>query len=264
MFDNKEYKTTPAHLVIVHMSMAMALYFMAKRSGSMEGTNAPDTARAFRHYHFSLSFVPLLLAGGTLEDIQALLHLQTFTRGFMRPGPAYMLSKMIMSMVFELRLHRSLKKQHTRSGTKLNVLEDELRKRAFWIAMSIDVGISSKLNRPIGVSPDDYDVELPERIEDEYITEEKFTQTPPGPDVATSIDIAFGLFRIAEFTIEIHSKLYAAERPSKKEYLNIVQTIEAKMTTWKDGLPSHLRYDPKATDIMRRMQSSNLMLWYHE
>ncbi|KAF3932678.1 hypothetical protein ABW19_dt0202533 [Dactylella cylindrospora] len=264
MYDIPDYKTSPAQLVIVHMTIAMAMYFMERRQMKPGSNQVPDTSRAYRHYHFSLSFVPLLLAGGTLEDCQALLCILMFTRGFAKPGPAYMLSKVTMSVVFELGLQRSIKKQHEKAGTPLNVLEDELRKRAFWTALALSVGISAKLNRPITMRRTDFDVEYPERIEDDYITEAGFTQEPPPPEVPCSFDVVFGLIKCAEFTIDIHSTLYCARRPSPKDYQPFVESIEAKMTAWKDGLPSHLKYDPSCPDVGLRMQSSNLMLWYHE
>ncbi|KAF3921547.1 hypothetical protein AA313_de0202408 [Arthrobotrys entomopaga] len=201
---------------------------------------------------------------GTLEDCQAMIFILAFTRGFARPGPAYLLSKITTATIFELRLHRSLKKEHERTGTPLNVLEDEMRKRVFWTGVSVDVGISAKLNRPIGLIPSDYDVEYPERIEDEFITESGFTQDPLPADARCSFDVAFGLIKCAEFTIEIHTKLYGAVKPSKAEYQPIVESIEAKMTSWKDNLPPHLKYDPSSQDINTRMQAGNLMLWYNE
>ncbi|KAK6539268.1 hypothetical protein TWF694_009503 [Orbilia ellipsospora] len=264
MYDIPDYKTSPGHLVITHMILAMSMFFIAKRQMKVDGPQQPDLTRAFRHYHFSLSFLNLLLAGGTLEDCQGMIFLLAFTRGFSRPGPAYLLSKITTATIFELRLHRSLKKEHERTGTPLNVLEDEMRKRVFWTGVSVDVGISAKLNRPIGVITSDYDVEYPERIEDEFITESGFTQDPPPPDVPCSFDVAFGLIKCAEFTIEIHTKLYGAVKPSKAEYQPIVESIEAKMTSWKDNLPAHLKYDPSSQDLNIRMQAGNLMLWYNE
>ncbi|RVD87004.1 uncharacterized protein DFL_005253 [Arthrobotrys flagrans] len=267
MYDIPDYKTSPASLVITHMICAMSMYFMAKREIKIDGqTQQPDLIRAYRHYHFSLSFLNLLLAGGTLEDCQALVFLLAFTRGFTRPGPAYILSKVTTATIFELRLNRSLKKQHERAGTPLNVLEDEMRKRVFWIGVSIDVGISAKLNRPIGVLLSDYDVEYPARIEDEYITEAGFTQEPLSPtsDGRCSFDVAFGLIKCAEFTIEIHTKLYSAQKPPSDEYQPFVDYMEAQMTSWKDNLPPHMKYDPGNLDVVSRMQAGNLMLWYNE
>ncbi|KAF3913911.1 hypothetical protein ABW21_db0205271 [Orbilia brochopaga] len=264
MYDVPGYKTSPAHLVITHMVLAMAMYHMAKRQVKVNDHAQPDRSRAFRHYHFSLTFLNLLLAGGTLEDCQALIYLVAFTRGFTRPGPAYLLSKITTATIFELRLHRSLKKECERTGTKLNVLEDEIRKRVFWIGISIDVGLSAKLNRPIGVLPSDYDAEKPARIEDEFITESGFTKPLLPDDEKCSFDVAFGLIKCAEFTIDVHTALYAAKRPTEEEYQPLVEGVEAKMTAWKDALPVWLRYDPKDPDLNLRMQSANLMLWYNE
>ncbi|KAK6522863.1 hypothetical protein TWF281_002293 [Arthrobotrys megalospora] len=267
MYDIPDYRTSPASLVITHMICAMSMYFMAKRDIKVDDqSQQPDLIRAYRHYHFSLSFLNLLLAGGTLEDCQALVYLLAFTRGFTRPGPAYILSKVTTATIFELRLNRSLKKQHERAGTALNVLEDEMRKRVFWTGVSIDVGISAKLNRPIGVFPTDYDVEYPARIEDEYITEAGFTQEPlhPNGEGRCSFDVVFGLIKCAEFTIEIHTKLYSAEKPPSNEYQPFVDYMEAQMTGWKDNLPAHLKYDPTNPDVIGRMQAGNLMLWYNE
>ncbi|KAK6340170.1 hypothetical protein TWF730_001938 [Orbilia blumenaviensis] len=267
MYDIPDYKTSPASLVITHMICAMSMYFMAKREIKIDGqSQQPDLIRAYRHYHFSLSFLNLLVAGGTLEDCQALVYLLAFTRGFTRPGPSYILSKVTTATIFELRLNRSLKKQHLRSGAPLNVLEDEMRKRVFWTGVSIDVGISAKLNRPIGVFPSDYDVEYPARIEDEYITEAGFTQEPLpiNAEGRCSFDVVFGLIKCAEFTIEIHTKLYSAQKPHSSAYQPFVDYMEAQMTGWKDNLPPHLKYDPGNPDVVGRMQAGNLMLWYNE
>jgi len=153
---------------------------------------------------------------------------------------------------------------HKIAGTSPMALEDELRKRAFWCAISIDAGISTKLGRPVSLHPSDFDVELPRRIEDENITERGFLQEEISPDDDCSFDVGFGLFKIAEFTIEIYTKLYGVEKPSREDYWPIVENIEAKMKAWKESLPNHLRYNPKAPRLETRIHAGNLMLWYNE
>ena len=268
MYDIKDYRTTPAQTVIVHMAIATSLWQLATRQTSLgdKGVNAaaPDTARAYRHYHFSLSLVHHLLAGSSLEDCQALCSILIFTRSFARPGPAYILGRISLALALELGLHRSTKKAHIIAGTKPNVLEDELRKRVFWVTMAIEIGISAKLGRPMSIRLDDYDVEMPERVEDENITETGFLGQPLTPEEPCSFDVALELFRIAEITIEVHTKMYAVEKPSREAYSPLVESIEAKMTAWKENIPKHLKYDPHSPKWETRIHSGNLMLWYNE
>src|SRR4051812_36144726 len=101
MYDIPNYKTSPAQLVITHMTLAMSIYFMQKRQVKVDSPDQADLSRSFRHYHFSLSFLNLLLAGGTPEACQALISPHAYTRGSASPGPAYLLSKITTATVFE-------------------------------------------------------------------------------------------------------------------------------------------------------------------
>lgn len=78
------YKPPPAEVVQLHMVLAV-IHFQS----SMRNTGSQSWHDAISHYHYALSFIPQLIAGHTLEDIQALTLICSQLRNQPRPGAAW-------------------------------------------------------------------------------------------------------------------------------------------------------------------------------
>jgi len=187
------------------------------------------------------------------------------------------LSRMAVSMCLELGLHRSSKKW-SYDHTNTNLIEIELRKRVFWCILTLEVSLASRLGRPMSIREGDFDVEYPERIDDEYILENEILKPEDGHEDC-EFDVAIEMFKHATLTIQIHCTLYSVARPSRDKYVALVEDIEGKLKKWRDNRPKSLCEYPSgnpdeclsdqitALDSptpARQFQAAHLHSWYHE
>lgn len=139
-----------------------------------------------------------------------------------------------MSLAIELGLHRSAKQWA--SETEPNILDVEMRKRTFWALLAIHVTLSGKLGRPMAFRMEDFDVEMPEPMDDELLSEEGLDTSKRG---SCKHEIGLQAIRLIPLFMELYSTIYAVRR-RPEEYISTVKSLEAKILAWKHNLPSHL------------------------
>lgn len=154
-------------------------------------------------------------------------------------------------------------------GEKPSV-EEELWKRAFWVLVLYDRIGSAALGRPCCSGEDDFDVDLPLEVDDEYWeTEdpEKAFQQPPGkPSKIAGFNSYLKLTKISAYALRTiyaldRSKLLvSAARPRWHEVLN---HLSAAMTEWADSVPPHLQWSPHLEDPFFANQSTTLYITYY-
>lgn len=154
-------------------------------------------------------------------------------------------------------------------GTKPSV-EEELWKRAFWVLVLYDRIGSAALGRPCCSGEEDFDVDLPLEVDDEYWETkdpEKAFQQPPGkPSKIAGFNSYLKLTKISAYALRTiyaldRSKLLvSAARPRWHEVLNHLSTA---MTEWVDSVPSHLQWSPHMEDAFFANQSITLYTTYY-
>jgi hypothetical protein len=209
-----------------------------KNRGQISQSAREVMERSRRHYHYAVSLMYELFASSSLEDLQAIGLILQHLRAFPKPGGSWLLSRLAISMCVELGLHRSAKKW-IYSGAKLNYIEVEMRKRVFWCILALEASLASKLGRPMSMRVGDWDVEYPERVDDEYIVESEILKREDGVEEC-KFDVAIQMFKHASLTVQIHSTLYSVQRPSREQYVSLVEDIEGKLIKWRDQWPKSL------------------------
>ncbi|KAF9241629.1 fungal-specific transcription factor domain-containing protein [Melanogaster broomeanus] len=154
-------------------------------------------------------------------------------------------------------------------GDKPSV-EEELWKRAFWMLVLYDRIGSAALGRPCCSGEEDFDVDLPLEVDDEYWepedAEKAFQQPPDKPSRIAAFNSYLKLTKIAAYAMRTiyaldRSKLLvSAARPRWQEVL--VQLNNA-MTEWVDSIPSHLQWSPHPEDPLFANQSATLYITYY-
>jgi hypothetical protein len=185
------------------------------------------------HYHYSLGLFYQLSCSHTFEDVQAMTLICLHLRNFPKPGASWMLCQTTMSLAIELGLHRSSKKWA--SDVVLNSLDVEMRKRTWWSLLAINVGLSGKLARPM-IRYEDFDVEIPEPVDDELLSENGLDTSRPGKCLH---NIGLTAFRLCPLFMEMYSSIYAVRR-DPDSYVSTVNRMEAKLKAWKDSLPDDI------------------------
>lgn len=142
-------------------------------------------------------------------------------------------------------LHRHL--QHE----QINVIEQEVRKRVFYVIRQMDIYVSTLLGFPLLLNIDDIDQPFPTEVDDEFLTPTGVIQPPPGTPSF------FEAFNAHSQLMEILTKITKFVYPMKgsgpgamkdnmptSTYLisyGRIKEIEADLHTWFERLPQNWR-----------------------
>lgn len=219
---------------MVHMVFAIMFFQYAARNWEDAAQQASLNQQSNMHYHYSLSMFYQLACSHTVQDVQALTLICAHLRNFPKPGASWILCQTTMSLAIELGLHRSAKRWAPDATP--NRLDIEIRKRTFWAILTIHVTLSGKLGRPMPFRYEDFDVEMPEPIDDELLSENGLDTSRPGRCMH---EIGLHAIRIIPLYMELYSTIYAVRR-HPDNYIGTISKLEAKLRTWKEGLPPDL------------------------
>ncbi|KAK5136365.1 hypothetical protein LTR08_003491 [Meristemomyces frigidus] len=120
------------------------------------GCEAAEDAKAWGFLKNAMAVMTELTMRNTdLLSIQALLGMALFLQGTPNPQPSFFLVAAAIRLAHSIGLHKR------GSGFGLNGVENEQRKRVFWIAYLLDKDICLRSGRPPVLDDDDMNVELP-------------------------------------------------------------------------------------------------------
>ena len=236
------------------MVFASMFYQDALRNWEDLGRQQGLHAAANMHYHYSLGLFAQLMAGHTLQDVQALTLICAHVRTFPKPEAGWVAICMAFSKAIELGLHRAFK-SNTASAKHKNILELEMRKRTFWCVLTLHVTISGKLGRPMPIREEDYDVGIPLAVDDSLLSE-------TGMDTSNGncgFLIGIEAFKLIPIFMDMYRTLYAAKR-SAKDYTQFVISAEKRIKTWQEGWPTKIHSDSQ----LNLMFTEYLHLFLHE
>lgn len=150
-----------------------------------------------------------------------------------------------------LGLHRSV-------HTKFNPVEQEMRKRIFWLIRKMDVYASTLLGLPQMLSEDDIDQEYPLVVDDECITPNGILPMPPNrtPLMAGSNAHA----RLTNIILKVVKYIYPIKNvrfrsKSDNSYMvshSKIREIERELQNWMEELPSALRPGTEVSPQLER------------
>ena len=225
---HEQYQPNAAETVMVHMVTTIMNFQKALR-------NRDEQARvdAMAHFHYSLSFIPDLISGHQLEDLQALGVICSQLRNQPRLGAAWMFTNMVLGLAVELGLHRSANAWQTGSAERdPHVIE--MRKRTFWSILLIHVNISGKLGRPMPVRLEDVDIELPEHISDSIPGENYNTKW-----AKCSFRAGIQGQKLLKILMQVYTTIYSI-RSGNEPYEVSMRNIQKELEKWKAQLPAEL------------------------
>lgn len=219
---------------MVHMVFAIMFFQWAVRNWEDAAQHTRLNDQSNLHYHYSLSMFYQLSCSHTVKDVQALTLICAHLRNFPKPGASWMLAQTTMALAVELGLHRSSKRWAP--DVMPNPLEIEIRKRTFWGLLAIHVTLSGKLGRPMPFRMEDFDVEIPEPIDDDLLSEHGLDTSRPGKCHHL---IGLQAWRLVPLYMEMYSTIYAVRR-LPDNYVSEVNALEAKLSAFKESIPTEL------------------------
>jgi hypothetical protein len=242
---------------MVHMMFAIMFFQYSVRNWEDETQRTSLNNQSNMHYHYSLSMLYQLCRSRTFQDVQAMTLICAHLRNFPKPGASWMLTQVTLSLAIEHGLHRSSKRWAPE--ITMNPLEVEMRKRTFWGLLAIHITLSGKLGRPMMFGLQDFDVEFPEPVDDELLSEKGLDTSRPGK---CRHNIGLAAFRILPLFIEMYDTVYAVRR-NPETYVSTVNSLEAKLRAWQDELPAEL-VNGEAGDNENRVFPLYAQIWAFE
>ncbi|KAF5346169.1 hypothetical protein D9758_009925 [Tetrapyrgos nigripes] len=138
------------------------------------------------------------------------------------------------------------------------------------VLLSLDRMLSVGLGRPCAIQDDQYDVDLPLEVDDEYWEnpdpEKTFHQPSGKPSKVTAFNLTLRLNRITGIMLRT---IYAISK-SRFGFVNwplweqhIVAELDSALNKWVDTVPGYLRWDPQRKDATFFNQSVMMYIQYY-
>jgi len=207
------------------------------------------------HYHYALGFFPQLMASHTLADVQGLALLCLHVRNLPKPGACWMLASISLNLAIELGLHRSAK-NWAPTTTKRSVLEIEIRKRVFWSILVVQVIVAGNLGRPMALSSGDWDVEMPEKVDDDYLSEERIDTSIGQCNFLTALQA----FRIVPIYLDLFNSIYAVKR-SPEKYEDTIRSLERRVHQFNEQYLREMVSESSMENELGRVHAQYCQIW---
>ena len=210
----------------------------------------PFLDQAYAHYMYSLTRFNELLQGRSVQDVQAMLLVALKLRNFPKPGATWMCTQLVITAALESNLHRSANALPEEVQKSMSVHEMEMRKRVFWTAYALIVGLSGKLGLPIPIRLEDVDIEIPEPLPDNLPEEANLPE-----ERKCSFHIGIAAMKMLATQEQMYSVILGIRR-NARSYVSEVGRLEAELQKWKSSLPLEL------TDPMRASREWKVYAYY--
>lgn len=236
---HENYQPKPSESVMVHMVFAILNYQYTTRN-----TGQQSRQHNYDHWYHSLSFVPQLIKGHTLEDLQALTLICAELRNYPRPGACWMFTNTVLGLAIELGLHRSVTAWQNQTAER-DPHTIEMRKRVFWSLLMIHVPVSGKLGRPMPLRSEDFDIEIPDELPDNLPEEADLDEWKKCSWRAGK----YG-FKMIDLMMKVYRTIYSI-RATDANYDTNVRHLEKDMKDLISSFPPELSGGAKTKDEAR-------------
>jgi len=200
-----------------------------------------------------------------LPSLQAIIFLIIFLQSSAKLATCYSYIGVALHSAVRMGLHRSIK-------SNFNPIELEMRKQIFWQVRKMDLYVGALLGLPVMLSDDDIDQELPQEIDDVFVTATKILPQPLGtvPLLAATnahTKLTKVLQKVVKYIYPLKGLEYAQNpnRPGQSYVVSHakIREIEQDLQAWMEGLPMGLRPGGEASPELSRVQQLLRMSYAH-
>lgn len=215
------------------LNVALAIGHRLRVMSNVVGQEEDEVAWAYLKNAMAV-MTELTMRANDLLSVQALLGMALFLQGTPNPQPSFFLVSAAIRLAHSIGLHKR------GSGFNLNEVENEQRKRVFWIAYLLDKDICLRSGRPPAQDDDDMNVELPSENPPDNVGSVPLAEEVDGKST-------MNLFRLmcqfAQIQSRVYKQLYSvkASRQSDGELLNTIGELDSELEEWKDSIPIDFR-----------------------
>ncbi|KAF8315669.1 hypothetical protein DL93DRAFT_2056908, partial [Clavulina sp. PMI_390] len=205
----------------------------------------------------------------TLHDIQCYVMLSYFLQTTYAHNSAWAVLGNGIRAAQDTGMHRR------RPSKGIISLHDEQQKRAFWCLIFMDRQLSALLGRPLACQDEDFDLDLPVEVDDEYWglpdPEGYMTSTPRQPTgMPSNMSCFVASLKLSDIMALTLRTIYSTNKSrallglgGEKWNQFIVSELDSRMNKWVDAIPEHLKWDPNLQNDEHFVQSAILYAAYH-
>ena len=251
-------------LPLLYVVMAVGCLFASTENSALDSKGYEDAIDRGYHYFQSARQMVDITDCRDLTTLQTVCFMIIFLQSTAKLSTCYSYLGIALRACCRLGLHRKV-------SNKFNPIEQEERKRTFWLIRRMDTYVAAMLGLPNMLSDDDIDQELPEEIDDEYITQDGILPMPSN---------RFPLMKAAN----AHSKLVVILQNVVRSIYPIkgfkppeenhpgdgysishsrIRQIERDLQAWMDALPIELRPTEDAPRALARVQQLLRLSYAH-
>ncbi|KAF9465075.1 fungal-specific transcription factor domain-containing protein [Collybia nuda] len=201
----------------------------------------------------------------SLFEIQTFTLLGMFLRGTESPSAAWILVSIGIRKAQDVGAHRQ--NVYRNKPT----VDEELWKRAIWCLIVFDRIGGAVLGRGCGVGEEDFDIDLPLEVDDEYWESEDpceaFRQPPEIPAKVGAFNLFIKLSQIVAFALKTtyaldKSRIFSG-MPRTDWRRDVLNQLNAAMSDWKTLVPNHLIWSPQMPNKEFTVHAATLQTFYH-
>ncbi|KAF8518234.1 fungal-specific transcription factor domain-containing protein [Gautieria morchelliformis] len=187
-----------------------------------------------------------LIAPASLFDLQQYALAGIFLQGSAAPYAGWVTVGIGLRVAQDVGAHRKRIDDPTPS------VQSELWKRAFWVLVNLDRLGSAALGRPCAIHDEDFDLDPPLEVDDEYwespSPEDAFVQPTGRPSTVAYFNALIRLDQILSFALRTiysinKSKILLGFAGEKDWAQNTVVELDTALNQWLETVPEHLRWD---------------------
>lgn len=226
----------PADATLLVVLATALLYSTDNTASTTDGDSIESNSDNGREEYFQKAQHILQNETGmiTIDSIQARLASVLYLLHTSRLNQAWYLLGSTQQLIIAFGLHRS------RYGSKqtFDCITQEVRRRCYWVAFTIDTYLSVMLGRPPLMNEQGVDQQHPTLANDENITGESTSNGPPTRDCVEAAPVSHA--KLAQIMREAFTLHYAKHDEPAQHYLEDVIELNRKIEVWRDSLPVFL------------------------
>ncbi|RHZ57913.1 Zn(II)2Cys6 transcription factor [Aspergillus thermomutatus] len=258
--DNVSFANPPtgimvARTAIVLMVFAVGTLYEEQRPGDPgEFCNESERWYAASRWASSMESGP-----PRLETVQARLGQCLYLLSSSRANECWYTFGTALQLVTALGLHRRWPAKMSKHGN--SYLEQQLRKRIFWSAYTLDKYLNVMFGRPRLLHDEDTDQEFPDEVNDEDMLQEDPRRRTGSPDCLMIASVLH--YRLGRILGEISRQLYTINPYTRDSPLETAARLASELEKWKETAPP-LFNSVRATSLIPPLcrQSQVLQLAY--
>ncbi|KAK7005955.1 Zn(2)-C6 fungal-type domain-containing protein [Favolaschia claudopus] len=199
----------------------------------------------------------------TIHDLQRYALCILYLQGTASPEACWIYAAIGLRNLQDIGVHISkVYRGYDNDGSTLRTIEDELYTRVFWILMAADMLMSAFIGRPRLMKDEDYDIDYPVAVDDEFWDHPDPTKRFKQPEGKPSV-YAFmtPYLKLLEILGAAQRTIYSVKRAQRSQAT--VAELDSLLNGWVDTIPDHLRWDPHREDEPFATQSACLYASYY-